>query len=67
MRPFRRMTSKVRCLRTMAGFFVGGGPQDHFGEDRGEIDSLGGERVNQLAPVCGILFGGDDFVGFQSA
>jgi len=31
--------------RLIAGIFVLGGPQDHFGEDGCQIDSFGGKRV----------------------
>jgi hypothetical protein len=40
--------------RLILGFFVSGGPEDHFREHGSEIDAFRRERVNQLPPVGGI-------------
>jgi hypothetical protein len=53
--------------RLVAGFFVAGGPEDHFGEDGCEIDSTGCERVNHFSAVRGIRLRGDDSVFFETA
>src|SRR6202007_907102 len=53
--------------RLIAGIFVRGCPEDHFGHDGCEIDSLGREKVDQLASVRGILLDGNDAVGFEFA
>jgi len=50
----------------IAGFFMFGGPEDHFGQDGSEIEALGGQNVNQLSAVGGIFFRGDDAVSEQS-
>lgn len=51
--------------RLIFGFLVGGCPKDHFGENRGEIDSLRRELVNQLTPIGWVAFGNDDSMSLQ--
>ena len=51
------------CL--VADIFVRSGPEDHFSEDRREIDSFWRERINLLAPVRRISFGGDNSMSFE--
>ncbi len=46
-------------------FFVGGGPENHFGEDRGQVQSFGGEAVDYFAAVGGVRLAGDNCVGFE--
>ena len=52
--------------RLIAGFFVLGGPENHFGEDGSEIEALRRQNINQLAAVGGIFLSGDDPVGDKS-
>jgi len=47
----------------VARIFVGCSPEDHFGEDRSEIDAFFGEQVDLLAAVRGIVLRGNDAVG----
>jgi len=49
--------------RLIAGFFVLGGPENHFGEDGSEIEAFGGQDVDQLSAVGGIFLGGNDAMG----
>jgi hypothetical protein len=51
----------------IAGFLMRGGPENHLGENRSEINSLSGEPVIYFASVGGIRFGGDDPGGNQLA
>jgi len=44
----------------VAGFFVVGSPEDHFGEDGREFDAFAGERIGELAAVGGVARGFDD-------
>ena len=53
--------------RLILGFFMPGGPENHFREHGSEIDAFCGERVDQLSPVGGIRLGGDDSIHFQPA
>ena len=53
--------------RLVFGFFVPGGPENHFREHGSEIDAFCGERVDQLPPVGRIGLRGDDSVCFQPA
>ena len=48
------------------GFFVLGGPENHFGEDGSEIEALGGQNVDQFSAVGWIFLGSDDAMGDQS-
>ena len=45
---------------------VGSGPEDHFGEDRGEVEALGSKEVEKFAAIGGIGASGDDAVGFEA-
>ena len=49
--------------RLIAGFFVLGGPEDHFGEDGSEIEALRRQKIDQLAAIRWIFSGGDDAMG----
>ena len=60
---FLQFTDKRLILR----FLVSGGPENHFGEDGSKVDALVSQHINELSSVGGILFGGDDFVGFEAA
>src|SRR6266852_1978643 len=51
--------------RCVAGIFVPGSPQHHFREDWRQIETLGRERVNQLAAVRRVAIGGDDSMSDQ--
>jgi len=51
--------------RLIFGFFVRGGPKDHFREYGRKIDSLGSEDVNKLSAVRRVLFRGDDSMRLQ--
>jgi hypothetical protein len=51
--------------RLIFGFFVRGGPEDHFREDGSKIDSLGSEHVNQFSAVRRVLFRGDNSIRLQ--
>ena len=51
--------------RLIFRFFVPGGPQNHFREHRRQIDSLARQQVNQLSPIRGVLFRGQDSVSDQ--
>jgi len=51
--------------RLIGRIFVCGCPEHHFREDWREIDSLRGERVNKLAAIRGVAFGGDDSMSDQ--
>ncbi len=53
--------------RLIFGFFMPGGPEDHFREDGSEVDAFCGERVDQLPPVGGIRLRRDDSILFQPA
>lgn len=44
----------------VAGLFVGGGPENHFGEDGSEVDAFGSERIGEFAAVGGVARGFDD-------
>jgi len=46
---------------------VGGGPENHFGEDGSEFDTFASEGVGELAAVGGIGSGFDDAVLFEFA
>jgi len=52
--------------RSIAGFFVLGGPENHFGEDGSEIQALGRQNIDQLAAIEGSSWDGDDPVGDKS-
>jgi len=51
--------------RLIAGIFVRGCPQNHFREDRRQIDSFRGQQVVQLASVRWVWFRRDDTVSRQ--
>ncbi len=53
--------------RLIAGLFVPGGPEHHFGQDRGEIDTFRCERVGELPSIRCIRLRGDDAMRFQLA
>jgi len=57
--------SHLSDKRLIGRIFVWGCPEDHFREDRREIDSLRGERVNKFAAILGVAFGGDDSMSDQ--
>ena len=50
----------------IAGFFVFGGPEDHFGEDGSEIEALRRQKIDQLAAIRWIFSGCDDAMGDES-
>ena len=50
----------------IAGFFVRGGPQNHFGEDGSEPEALGRKGINHFSTVGGIWRSGNDAVFFQT-
>jgi hypothetical protein len=49
------------------GAFVGRSPQNHFGENGGEVETFGGEQVDLFAAIGGMGTRGDDAVGFEAA
>src|SRR6266853_32961 len=51
--------------RLIAGIFVRGCPQNHFREDRRQIDSFRGQQVGQLASVRWVWVRRDDPVSRQ--
>src|SRR5260221_6589846 len=52
--------------RSIAGFFVLGGPENHFGQDGSEIETFGRQYVDQLSAIGWIFMGGDDAMSGQS-
>jgi hypothetical protein len=48
------------------GALVSRGPQNHFGENWGEVKSFGGEEVDEFAAIGRIGTGSDDAVGFEA-
>jgi hypothetical protein len=53
--------------RLIAGAFVSGGPQNHFGENGGEVESLRREQVDEFAAIGGVRTRGDNAIGFETA
>lgn len=54
------IAAKLADEGLVAGFFVSGGPENHFGQDGSEVDASAGEGIGQLAAVGGIASGLDD-------
>jgi hypothetical protein len=50
----------------IAGVLMARSPQDHFGQDRSEVNAFGRKRVDALAPIGGIFSGGDEAVVFEA-
>lgn len=53
--------------RLVASVFVAGGPENHFGQNRSQVDALGGQLVDQLAAISRITLGSQDSVVFKPA
>ena len=60
---------RLRCAdqRLIAGLFVPGGPQHHFGQDWGKIDTFRCKQVDEFSPIRCIGLCGDDAMRFQFA
>jgi len=51
----------------IAGMFMSGSPEHHFGEDGSEVHSFCGEEIEEFSAVGGIRLSGDNAVVFQAA
>lgn len=51
----------------IAGFFVAGCPEDHFGENGGKVNAFWRKRVNHFSAVEGISLRADDSILLEAA